>query len=130
MHRTASLTGLLVTKPAAPVPQSVAEAAIKQSKEAMKAWSAAHGAIPIRDAKSADRVYAHRVYKRVERPSKEDAMRAMQMGESIEDLYRERIATRFEAHIPKPVIEPEEDELLRQLEASLAQIKTEETPDD
>jgi len=30
MHRTASLTGLLVTKPAAPVPQSVAEAAIKR----------------------------------------------------------------------------------------------------
>jgi hypothetical protein len=102
---------------------TVAEAAIKQSKEAMKAWSAAHGAIPIRDAKSSDRVYAHRVYKRVERPSREDAMRAMQMGESIEDLYRERVATRFEAHIPKPVIEPEDDELLRQLERSLAQVQ-------
>jgi len=102
----------------------VAEKAIKQNKEAAKAWASVHGPIPVKDAK-ANRVYGHRVQRRVARPTMEQLERGLQVGESIEDLYREEIGTRFDIHIPKPPIVPEEvdDELLRQLEASLAQVE-------
>jgi len=98
----------------------VAEAAIKQNKEALKAWASEHGPIPVRDAK-ADRVYGHRVTRRVERPTREQMERAIQTGETLDDLYRETVSTRFEIHIPKPDLEPEEDpDLLERLERSIA----------
>jgi hypothetical protein len=95
----------------------VGEKAIKQNKEALKAWTAVHGPVPVRDAK-ANRVWGHRQQTRVERPTKEQMQHAMQTGESVDDLYRERVGTRFDIHIPKPQIEPEPD-LEEQLRRSL-----------
>lgn len=100
----------------------VAEAWIKQGKDALKAWTATHGAVPVKDAK-ADRVYGHRSYQRTARPTREQAERALQMGESVDDLYRTEIHTRFDVHIPKPELTPDDDELIKQLEASLAQVE-------
>jgi hypothetical protein len=98
----------------------VAEAAMKQNKEALKVWAGQHGPIPVRDAK-ANRVYGHRVTKRVDRPTREQMEQAIATGESLDDLYRETISTRFEIHIPKPDLEPEEDtDLLERLERSIA----------
>lgn len=98
----------------------VAEKAIKQNKEALKAWTAVHGAVPVRDAK-ANKVYGHRVQRRVERPTREQMERAIQTGETLDDLYRETIGTRFDIHTPKPDLEPEPDpDLLEQLERSVA----------
>lgn len=99
----------------------VREASNKQNKEALKAWSAEHGPVPVRDAK-ANRVFAHRATKRVERPTREQLERGLQTGESLDDLYREQIGTRFDVHIPKPELMTEDDdELLQRLEASVAQ---------
>ena len=99
----------------------VGEAAIKQSKEALKAWTSEHGSVPVRDAK-ANRVYGHRASKRVERPTREQLERGLQLGESLDDLYREQIGTRFDIHVPQPVpVAEDDDELLQRLEASLAQ---------
>ena len=99
----------------------VGEKAIKQNKEALKAWTSEHGPVPVRDAKG-PRVYGHRVSKRTERPTREQLERGLQTGESLDDLYREQIGTRFEIHIPKPELKEEDnDELLKQLEASLEQ---------
>jgi hypothetical protein len=79
-----------------------------------------HGAVPIRDAK-AHKVYGHRVSRRVERPTREQMERAIQTGETLDDLYRETIGTRFDIHTPKPEMEPEPDpDLLEQLERSVA----------
>lgn len=98
----------------------VAEAAIKQNKEALKAWAGTHGSIPVKDAK-AERVYGHRVMKRTERPTREQMEQAIRTGESLDDLYRETVSTRFEVHIPKPDMEPEEDpDLLERLQRSVA----------
>jgi hypothetical protein len=98
----------------------VAEYAVKQSKEALKSWTAEHGPVPVKDAK-ANSVYGHRMQRRVERPTREQMERAIQTGETLDDLYREQIGTRFDIHIPKPEIEPEiEDDLLEQLERSVA----------
>ena len=99
----------------------VAEKAIKQDKEALKAWTGQHGAVPVRDGK-ANRVYGHRVQRRVERPTREQMERAIQTGETLDDLYRETIGTRFDIHIPRPELEPEplEPDLAEQLERSLA----------
>ena len=99
----------------------VGEAAIKQGKEALKAWTSEHGSVPVRDAK-ANRVYGHRASKRVERPTREQLERGLQLGESLDDLYREQIGTRFDIHVPQPVpVAEDDDELLQRLEASLAQ---------
>jgi hypothetical protein len=98
----------------------VAEAAIKQNKEALKVWAGTHGPIPVKDAK-ANRVYGHRVIHRVERPTREQMERALQTGETLDDLYRETVGTQFTVHIPKPDVEPEEDpDLLDRLERSIA----------
>ena len=82
----------------------VGEAAIKQGKEALKAWAAVHGPVPVRDAK-ANRVWGHRASKRTDRPTREQMERAIQTGETLDDLYRETIGTRFDIHIPKPELE-------------------------
>jgi hypothetical protein len=98
----------------------VAEAAIRQNKEALKVWAGTHGSIPVRDAK-AERVYGHRVTRRVERPTREQMEQAILTGESLDDLYRETVTTRFEIHIPKPDVVPEEDpDLMERLERSIA----------
>ena len=97
----------------------VAEAAIKQNKEALKAWAGTHGSIPVKDAK-AERVYGHRVTKRTERPTREQMERAIQTGESLDDLYRETVTTRFEIHIPKPDVVEDDQDLLERLERSVA----------
>jgi hypothetical protein len=101
----------------------VAEKAIKQDKEALKAWTGTHGAVRVRDGK-ANRVYGHRVQRRVERPTREQMERAIQTGETLDDLYRETIGTRFDIHIPKPELEPDlEPDLVEQLERSLALVE-------
>jgi hypothetical protein len=47
--------------------------------------------------------------------------RAIQTGETLDDLYREQVGTRFEVHIPRPDVDPEpDDDLLEQLERSVA----------
>jgi hypothetical protein len=98
----------------------VAEAAIKQNKEALRVWAGAHGSIPVKDAK-ADRVYGHRVTKRTERPTREQMQQAIATGESLDSLYRETVSTRFEVHIPKPELEVEDEtDLLERLERSVA----------
>jgi len=98
----------------------VGEKAIKQNKEALKVWTGEHGPIPIRDAK-ANRVWGHRVQRRVERPTREQMERAIETGETLDDLYRETIGTRFDIHVPSPDIEPEpEPDLVEQLERSIA----------
>jgi hypothetical protein len=99
----------------------VGEAAIKQNKEALKVWTSVHGSVPVRDAKG-PRVYGHRPNRRVERPTREQLERGLQMGESLDALYREQIGTRFDIHVPQPKLEEEDDdELLQRLEASLHQ---------
>jgi len=98
----------------------VAEAAIKQNKEALKAWAGTHGPIPVRDAK-ANRVYGHRAYKRTERPTRAQMEQAIATGETLDQLYRESTATRFEIHVPKPDLEPEDPELLEALQRSIEQ---------
>jgi PD-(D/E)XK nuclease superfamily len=98
----------------------VGEAAIKQNKEALKAWTGVHGSVPVRDAKG-PRVYGHHAQRRIERPTREQLERGLQAGEPLDSLYRERIGTRFDVHIPKPVLDEDDDELLERLEASVAQ---------
>ncbi|MBO0729140.1 MAG: PD-(D/E)XK nuclease family protein [Acidimicrobiaceae bacterium] len=98
----------------------VAEKAIKGLKEQLKVWTGEHGPIPVRDAK-ANRVWGHRVSRRVDRPTREQMERAIQTGETLDDLYRETIGTRFDIHIPRPEIEPEpEPDLTEQLQRSIA----------
>ena len=105
----------------------VGEAAIKQNKEALKAWTSEHGPVPVRDAKG-PRVYGHRAQRRVERPTREQLERGLQSGESLDSLYREQIGTRFDIHIPKPELkEEDDDELLQRLEASLHQAQQRRT---
>jgi hypothetical protein len=107
----------------------VGEAAIKQGKEALKAWTSEHGSVPVRDAK-ANRVYGHRASKRVERPTREQLERGLQLGESLDDLYREQVGTRFDIHVPQPVpVAEDDDELLQRLEASLAQAQQRKAQD-
>jgi hypothetical protein len=96
----------------------VGEKAIAQNKEALKAWAAVHGPVPVRDAK-ANRVYGHRVQVRTRRPTREETTNALAAGRSPEDLYRDEVGTRFDIHIPKPQMEPEpelEEQLRRSLE--------------
>jgi hypothetical protein len=98
----------------------VAEAAIKQNKEALKSWTAIHGSVPVIDKKG-PRVHGHRQQRRVARPTREELERGLQTGESLDDLYVETIGTRFDVHPPQVKLEEDPDELLKQLEASLEQ---------
>lgn len=99
----------------------VNDAANKQNKEALKAWTGVHGSVPVRDAKG-PRVYGHQPQRKVLRPTREELERGLQTGESLDDLYREQLGSRFAVHIPKPELkEEEDDDLLRQLELSIAQ---------
>lgn len=102
----------------------VAEAAIKQNREALKLWAGEHGPVPVRDAKAGS-VMGHRESRRVNRPTREQLERAIEVGESLDDLYRETVHTRFDVHVPRPdaSLGPEDENLLERLERSVAQAR-------
>jgi len=98
----------------------VAEAAIKQNKEALKSWTAEYGPVHIKDSKN-PRVIGHRESKRVERPTQAQLEQALELGQPVESLYREVTHTRFDAHIPRePTWDEQDDRLLLLLERSVA----------
>jgi hypothetical protein len=101
----------------------VADAALKQRKDALRVWTNAHGPVRIRDQK-ANRVYGHRASKRTERPSKEQLDHALAEGRDPRELYRETVGTRFEPHIPKDPQDrpsPQDETLIGRLEESIRQ---------
>lgn len=100
----------------------VAEAIVKQNKEALAGWAAIHGNIPIRDAKG-ERVWGHRETQRTDRPTKEQMKDALSRGEvDLDKLYPEKTITKFEPHVPEKKNEAEEDaKLLAALQESVAE---------
>ena len=107
----------------------VAEASLKTDRAALKAWSKAHGPIPVRDAKGL-RQFAHRETRHVDRPTREMMEEALASGQTdLDKLYRERVGTRFDQHIPQPVIAREEESLVEALEASLREVEARKAGD-
>lgn len=100
----------------------VMKAYFKQAEEALKGWSAVNGPIPVRHNK-AEAVMGFRQSKRVERPTQEETRLAQQQGVDVLSLYKERIGTRFDVHIPGPRESEDDDKLIKQLEASLQQVE-------
>jgi PD-(D/E)XK nuclease superfamily len=103
----------------------VAEAIVKQNKEALASWAAVHGNIPIRDAKG-ERVWGHRETVRVERPDRDKLADALSRGEvNLDRLYPERTITKFEPHVPEPKDEAaeaaEDAKLMAALQESVAE---------
>ena len=95
----------------------VAEAYIKQGKEALKAWTAENGPVPIRDAKQ-PREFGYTEQRRIARPTREQTQNAMQMGVNPTTLYKENKGTRFSAHpVKSQPTEPEDEAALESLAA-------------
>lgn len=103
----------------------VAQSIIGQETDALNGYATLNGPIPMRDAKGY-RVMGHRSYKRVERPTREAFEEAIREAGGISEvdldkLYVEKLGTRFEAHVPKPPRETDEDaNMIEQLEQAVA----------
>lgn len=95
----------------------VAEAALKQRKEAMSAWASVHkGGIPVSDHKG-QRVWGHKEIKRTSRPDRkamEAALRASRNGAplDLDRLYKTSKGTRFEVHQPAEIDDAADDAVL------------------
>lgn len=100
----------------------VADAIVKQNKEALAVWASRNGPIEIKDAKGV-RVWGHRESRRVSRPTKEELEAALARGEvDLAKLYPERKVTKFEPHVPKgPKATDDDAELLAQLQEAVAE---------
>jgi len=103
----------------------VAETALKQRKEALRAWAGARKPIPIKHAKDPNRVWGHQAYTRTSRPTKEKLAQALreQGGDvNVNDLYEENTSTRFtQFSQTEPGDEAVDANLLSALEESVNQ---------
>jgi hypothetical protein len=115
---------------------TVAQAAIKDRTEALKAYTSVHGPQEVSSHKGR-RVWGHKPSKRVSRPSRkqmEDALALQNAGVplNLDNLFREAQTTRFELHVPTEGedIEPaaEDARLMAALEASVAEGRVGDPP--
>lgn len=102
----------------------VARTAQDRWTRALKAWANIHGAVPVADAKGR-RQFGYVRQTSVQRPTREQLEAALLSagGEPIrvDDLYRERVSTRFEEHTPEGEVEitPEDARLAEALRNAL-----------
>jgi hypothetical protein len=102
----------------------VARTASERWTRALKAYANIHGPIPVADAKGR-RQFGYVRSQSTQRPSREDLERALQAAGGrpirVDDLYRERVHTRFEEHTPETGVEitPEDARLAEALRSAL-----------
>jgi hypothetical protein len=102
----------------------VARTASERWTRALKAYANIHGPIPVADAKGR-RQFGYVRSQSTQRPSREDLERALQAAGGrpirVDDLYRERVHTRFEEHTPESGVEitPEDARLAEALRSAL-----------
>jgi hypothetical protein len=112
----------------------VAEAALKQRQNAMKAWGDVRGPIPIKHAKDPNRVWGYKPAKRKSRPTREELEAALALAGpnvDLDELYVEKPFTKFTQHTAENVEEtPEDASLMNALEESVKRIEKPAATDD
>jgi hypothetical protein len=82
----------------------VAREAYKTREKALRAWASVHGPVAIISTVGRERVWGYRQAKRVTRPTREEVEKQLFLNGSridLDALYKEQVATRFEAHSPQ-----------------------------
>jgi hypothetical protein len=94
---------------------AVAEAALKQRKAALKAWSATNGPVVLNAETGHEKQLGYVERHRTARPSKEELEKAIMLGQgkvNLNSLYVKSTITKFEQHSPTPIEDTADDAML------------------